>query len=157
MTEIEPTVTVASAIHGERTWRRLGTRERTRRDGTQLELAIWESRCTICGAPFEIATASSAKSVEQTKRFLTTTCPAHRMTPSEVGRLRSAKRDQRRSVFEAIKATRLAAPCRTQVSQVRQRWLWRSPEGEVFELLFLQPPFHGSPLLVMRDTDERPN
>ena len=43
------TLTIASALHGERLWRRAGERDHTR-DGHQVRLAVWQSTCVICGA-----------------------------------------------------------------------------------------------------------
>jgi len=46
---------------------------------------------------------------EQGGSFNMTTCPSHRMTPSEIGRLRAAKADKRRALFEVIKRDKLIA------------------------------------------------
>jgi hypothetical protein len=45
------TLTLTSFIHGLRTWRRVGERERIRRDGRQTVLGVWRSTCVICDRP----------------------------------------------------------------------------------------------------------
>jgi hypothetical protein len=105
-----PTLTLTSFLHGERQWLRIGEREHTRRDGRPTVLAVWRSKCVICDEAFEVATPRGVKAVEQSKRFEMTTCCAHRMTPSETAKLRFAKRDQRRAVFEALKRHKLETP-----------------------------------------------
>jgi hypothetical protein len=70
----------------------------------RIELPVWQSTCVICGEPFEVATDGGITS----KSFAVTTCPAHRMTPSERAKLRFAKAEKRRAVFEAIKQKKLA-------------------------------------------------
>jgi len=85
------TLTIASTLHGERLWRRVGERDHVTRDGRNIVLAVWQSTCVVCGEAFEVATPASIKTVEQGRRsFETTTCPAHRLTPSEVAKLRFA-------------------------------------------------------------------
>ena len=47
------TVKIPSAIHGERIWRRVGTRDHVTRDaGRTVVLAVWQSCCVVCGGPF---------------------------------------------------------------------------------------------------------
>ena len=99
---------MSAAIHGERLWRRVGARDHLTRDGRSVVLAIWRSMCVICGDPFEVTTPSSISSVEGSGSFLVTTCPAHRMTPSEVSKLRFAKAADRPAVFEAMRRRKLA-------------------------------------------------
>jgi len=72
------TVTVNSVLHGERTFRKTGTRPYRRKDGTDTTLALWESRCIICGTPFEVATPHDIRTPQQTHSFGTVTCPKHR-------------------------------------------------------------------------------
>jgi hypothetical protein len=107
------TLTISSALHGERIWRRVGERPYTTRDGRPILLAVWETLCTVCGAPFEITTTTRVRSAEQTKRFQATTCPAHRMTHSEIMKLMSRRPAIRRNAFETIKAAKLATPSPT--------------------------------------------
>jgi hypothetical protein len=95
------TVTTTSNLHGERTFRRVT-------DGTKTGVAIWQGTCAMCGAPFEVKTPQGVVSAEQSKSFCGISCPAHRLTPAEVMRLRFTKAAERRDVFEAIKARKLA-------------------------------------------------
>ena len=76
-------VTVPSGLHGERTFRRVGSAPYRRADGTETFLAVWQGTCAMCGAPFEITTPKDAAGPEQSKAFWTTTCKAHRLTPPE--------------------------------------------------------------------------
>ena len=103
----EPILTISSALHGERTWRRVGIRDYLTSDVRQVGLAVWESECAVCGARFQIAAPMGAASIEQSASFGLTTCPAHRMTPSEAGRLSVANLDDRRWAFECIKRQKL--------------------------------------------------
>jgi hypothetical protein len=68
-------VTVASGRHGMRVFQLVGTRPYRRRDGTETILKVWEGRCVICGAPFEVATPENATG---SKSFEMTTCQVHR-------------------------------------------------------------------------------
>ena len=99
-------VTVTSYL-GDRVWRRVGERDYTTRAGKPTVLAVWETPCAVCGAPFQIMTPTTATG-EKTKSFTSSTCPVHRMTPSESMKLRYAKTEKRRDVFEAIKRMKLA-------------------------------------------------
>jgi hypothetical protein len=132
---------VSSALHGERIWRRIGTRDHVTRDGRTVLLSVWQSSC---GDPFEVTTPSS---VEQSNSFLQTTCPAHRMTPSEAGRLRFAKKGQ---APEGIRTRKLARgqnepasggdmPARGERSA---RWFFRHRSHH-----HLIPPLKGRPSL----------
>lgn len=94
-----------SRVHGERVWRRIRERDHTLQDGRNIRLADWESTCVICGERFQVATLASVDAIEKSSRFLMVTCPRHRLTPSEVSRLRRAR--GRRRVFESIKRQKL--------------------------------------------------
>jgi hypothetical protein len=111
MTEIEADLVLkmSSAIHGERLWRRVGTRDHVTRDERPIALALWQSTCVICGGPFEVTLPSSIASIEGSNSFLMTTCLAHRMRPSEISKLRSARKGDRRLLFEALRQRKLAA------------------------------------------------
>jgi hypothetical protein len=74
-----------------------------------MALAVWETPCVICGAEFQVATPPAFVSAEQSKSFLMTTCPAHRMTPSETGQLRRAKVGDGAALFEQIRCEKVAA------------------------------------------------
>ena len=113
--EADLTLKVSSALHGERLWRRVGTRDHTTRDGRSVVLALWQSTCVVCGNPFEVTMRSSISSVEGSNSFEVTTCPAHRMTPSEVSKLRFAKAADRRALFEAMVSG--SSPAAPQVPQ----------------------------------------
>jgi len=63
----------------------------------------------ICGEPFQARLPMKYTTAEQGGSFNMTTCPSHRMTPSEIGRLRAAKADKRRALFEVIKRDKLIA------------------------------------------------
>lgn len=101
------TLTISSAFHGERLWRCAGERDHTTRDGRQIVLTLRETPCVICGAPFQVPTPMGVRSAEQSSSFLTTTCPAHRMTPAESARI--ARANDRRAVFGFIKQNKLMA------------------------------------------------
>src|ERR1700730_1690444 len=98
----EPILTV-EYWQGPRTWRRVGFKDHVTRDGRQMKLAIWESACTICGASFHVGTLETVFSSQGSRSFSKATCPAHRLTPSEVSKIRFAKKDNRLAVFETIK------------------------------------------------------
>jgi hypothetical protein len=70
-------LTIRSAVHGDRVWRRIGERDYTCRDGREIVLAVWETRCVVCNAPFQIKLSIGTK---RSHAFETTTCPAHRMS-----------------------------------------------------------------------------
>jgi hypothetical protein len=97
-----------SPLHGDRPWRRVGSRDHTTRDGRHIILAEWESGCTICGKPFRATTPGNVSTVEQSKTFQMVTCEAHRMTPANVARLRYAKPADRPAIFEAMKRDMIA-------------------------------------------------
>lgn len=102
------TLTIPSKLHGDRIWRRVGERPYTTRDGRPILLAVWETPCVICGEPFQIALTPNIASVEKSRSFEVTTCPAHRMTPDERWRLKKrCKPSARRKKFEAIKKAKL--------------------------------------------------
>jgi hypothetical protein len=113
------TLTLPSAIHGERRWRRVGELEVKRRKGKRFVWGRWQSACVICGATFEIRIPGSVRSIDQSKAFATVTCALHRMTPAEVGQLRVAKPDQRRPVFETIKMRKLGRLARERAERGR--------------------------------------
>ena len=120
------TLIIPSSIHGERLWRRVAERPYTTRDGRSTVLLVWQSTCVICGKPFEITTPSGVKAVKQSASFGMTTCPEHRLTPAEVGKLGVAKKDKRRAVFEALKRRKLkAAPLPSSNAQHQPQGLHR--------------------------------
>ena len=86
-----------SRLHGERVWRRIGER-----DGW----AIWASECVVCGGPVQITTLLGLRAIGSSRAFWTVTCPKHRLTKTESGKLRQPA--TRREVFEAIKGAKLA-------------------------------------------------
>jgi hypothetical protein len=102
------TLTVQSAIHGERIWQHVGQRDHVTHDGRAMVLAVWETHCVVCGAPFQAATPGKVTAREQSSTFNCTTCPRHRMTPTEISRLRRAKATDRRAIFEEIRKAKLA-------------------------------------------------
>ena len=59
--------------HGQ-CYRRVGTRPLVRADGTTTRLPIWESRCPVCGEPFEITTTARLRRLREPNRR----CPQHR-------------------------------------------------------------------------------
>jgi hypothetical protein len=101
-------ISVSSPLHGERLWRRIAVKPYVNRAGKNVGLAEWQSNCVVCGKTFAVYTPGHCTSGEQSKSFETTTCPEHRMTPSEVSRLRFAKADDRCNVFASIKAQKLS-------------------------------------------------
>lgn len=100
-------ITISSPVHGERVFERVGSKPYTRKDGTEITLAVWRGTCMVCGGPFELATPEGATSKET--RFGVVACPQHRLTPSDVASLRASKADKRLAKFEAIKAAKLGA------------------------------------------------
>jgi hypothetical protein len=96
------TVVVKSLLHDDRTFRRIGTKPHQRKDGVDTELAIWQSQCVICGAPFEVCTSMQIKVPERTHDFKITTCAVHRLTGPEKMKLLYTKRHNKRAVFDAI-------------------------------------------------------
>jgi len=52
---------------------RIGVRPHVRADGTETQLAVWESRCPVCGEPFTIETTRLRRLREPNRR-----CPEHR-------------------------------------------------------------------------------
>ena len=106
--QAELVLTVSSFLHGERLWRHVGKREHSTRDGRTVSIAVWRSACVICGGPFEVATPIGVKAVGQSRSFETTTCSEHRLSPSEAARLRFAKREKRRALFEAMRRQKLS-------------------------------------------------
>jgi hypothetical protein len=97
-------VTVESSTHGKRTFRRIGFKPYQRKNGTRTTIAVWQGACTICAAPFEVKTPGYVDQPDQSKSFLATTCPDHRLTPTEVARMRFCKAAERQGVFATIKA-----------------------------------------------------
>jgi hypothetical protein len=95
-------------IHsGGRKWRRVGEREHITRDGGRV-VAVWESPCIICGEPFTVTTSPSVASIDQSPAFSLTTCREHRLWPYESMKIWLAKPEDRRAVFEQIRAKKLA-------------------------------------------------
>jgi hypothetical protein len=69
-----------------------------------LTVAYWRSACVICGGPYEVFTfLDPAAILNYPKPFDVVTCPAHRMTASEWGKLSGTKRVNRHQAFEQIK------------------------------------------------------
>jgi hypothetical protein len=105
--DADETVTVTSNLHGERTFRRTRSLTYRRQDGTETGVKAWQGTCVICGGPFEVTTPQGVTTAEQSKSFQTTTCQAHRLTPTEAMSLRFASPDLRRDIFATIKARKL--------------------------------------------------
>lgn len=97
-------LTTFSLLHGRRVWIRVGEREHVDKRGGKITWAVWETTCVVCGNEFQFTTLPRVASVENSRALSTVTCPAHRLTKSESGRLRH----RRREVFEAIKRAKLA-------------------------------------------------
>ena len=95
------TVIINFAIHGELIWRRVAREWRVRPDGSRLSFTIWRGDCVVCGESFEIETFGR-------DQFSVTTCPRHRLSRAERGRLFQGDDERRRRVFEKIKAEKLA-------------------------------------------------
>lgn len=49
-------------------YRRIAMRPHIRSDGTVTELAIWESRCPVCGEKFAITTSRTTRLREPNRR-----------------------------------------------------------------------------------------
>jgi hypothetical protein len=108
LTNDAPTIaSMTTPVHGQRIWRRIGEREHTTRDGRNVRLAVWESRCEVCGEPFQAAMLNGITPA-QSKAFELATCKRHRITGVERARLRWSKPgDERRATFEAIRREKL--------------------------------------------------
>jgi hypothetical protein len=74
-------------------------------DGTKTTVKAWQGTCVICGAPFEV---TAPQNITGSHSFAATTCPLHKLTPKEVARLRFAKPAERQSIWQAIKADKIA-------------------------------------------------
>jgi hypothetical protein len=104
-------VVVTSELHGERTFRRVRVEPYQRRDGTIIELAIWEGSCVVCGADFEVGAPVKVNRPDGgSKSFTATTCPAHRLTGKEAMSLRFAAPVDRKAMWQEIKAAKLREP-----------------------------------------------
>jgi len=73
------TVKVTSPKHGERVFLLARTQPHRCRDGREMTLKVWQGRCVVCGAPFEVTTPP--QNVAGSKSFLLTTCQVHRGKP----------------------------------------------------------------------------
>jgi hypothetical protein len=104
--KMDEVVTVES-WRGTRIWRRIGEVDHVTPDGRKVNLAEWEGTCTICDKLFRLLAWSDVRSAGQSKSLATTTCPEHRLTPSESSRIGRASAKRRPAVFEAIKKARL--------------------------------------------------
>jgi hypothetical protein len=102
------TITINSALHGDRIFRRIEIVPFRRKNGTNMSLAVWQGTCVMCGAPFEIKTPGSVERPGQSSAFLATNCSTHKLTSAEVTRLRCSKAADRPDIFAAIKAQKLA-------------------------------------------------
>lgn len=58
----------------------------TKKDGTEIELAVWHSQCAECGAPFTIQTPTNGVS----EAFGRKHCDAHKLTKEQVSKVWSA-------------------------------------------------------------------
>jgi hypothetical protein len=103
------TITILSPTHGARIWTRVGRRPYVRRDGTPTTLAVWQCHCAICGGPFAVTTPEAVQTAEQAAAFKIVTCPAHRLTPFEILRMRNARAADRPAVFAKIREKRIRA------------------------------------------------
>ena len=109
MNEVTTTLAIPSAIHGERIWaaRRRARPRDPRRAGYSPSCvgdALRDLRRAVPSSPTDEIHNGRARRVFQHDDM-----PSHRMTPSEIGRLRAAKADKRRALFEVIKRDKLIA------------------------------------------------
>jgi hypothetical protein len=91
---------IPSRLHGVRTWTRVGSR---------AHLDAWQGHCVICGAPFEVLTRQrlAATAIAANHAFRVVTCRRHRLTRSEIGRLRRNQTSEAIAVFEEIRQRKL--------------------------------------------------
>ena len=59
-----------------RTYKCIGTEPYTTRDGRQINLALFEGACAVCGGSFTVKT--TVDGYERTNAFYTKHCPTHR-------------------------------------------------------------------------------
>jgi hypothetical protein len=60
-------------------YRRIAVEPYLRADGSETQLATWQSECPVCGEPFEIQTTRLRRLREPNRR-----CPEHRRPGSPV-------------------------------------------------------------------------
>jgi hypothetical protein len=101
-------VLTVESWRGPRTWRRVGLVDHVTRDGRNVALIEWEGTCAVCGRPFRLTTPQGVASADKSKSFQTSTCPAHRLTPSEAAKIRFAPNPLRAEIFDGIKREKLA-------------------------------------------------
>jgi hypothetical protein len=99
-------VTVSSALHGDRLWRRVGDAGRPA-GPRSWQLVEWSTACVVCGQPFSIKARSTATPTTSNS-FTVTTCRTHRMSRQDIARLRRAGARKRAAVFSEIRARKLA-------------------------------------------------
>ena len=67
------TETTREVVYKRQPFRRLGTEPYVRADGTETRIAVWESRCPVCGVPFQFTSTRTTM-----LRWPTRRCPEHR-------------------------------------------------------------------------------
>jgi hypothetical protein len=105
--ELEDSFVARSASFGDQVFRRVGERPYETKSGWKISRTIWESECAICGAPFRV------EATKGTRPLRARTCPAHRLTKGECGRVGGlSSLEKRRRAFEEIKAKKLGSATR---------------------------------------------
>jgi hypothetical protein len=79
------------AFTASRIWRRVGEGEHISKSGSARTLAVWRAACVVCGDTFEVTILPRVASVENSRALTTTTCPLHRLSKAEAGKLRSSR------------------------------------------------------------------
>jgi hypothetical protein len=64
---------------GDQVYELARTEPHIRRDGTETELAVWQSHCAQCGEPFEFRAPSKASKFEPNRR-----CAKHKRPGARV-------------------------------------------------------------------------
>ena len=61
-----------------RTYTCIGFEPYTTKDGRDIELAVFEGNCAVCGSPFQVTT--TVNGFERTNAFFTKHCQQHKRT-----------------------------------------------------------------------------
>lgn len=103
----EITRTIPSTIHGDRVWLFVEPVSYSTKDGRIVRLAIWETQCAVCGAPFQVKTPFAVVDGAPSNSFTQVNCPRHKFTLAEASRLGRAPLERRRMVFEKLRQEKL--------------------------------------------------
>ncbi len=63
-------------VVNERFFQLVGTKNRTRKDGSPSGLSVWRGTCRDCGQVFEVTTSANLGAISKTKSFTRIRCDA---------------------------------------------------------------------------------